>query len=70
MITSLMFRKIAVAALIAIAVNGLRAQEGEPAQEMDPESPYDNVQVLARAMQLIRQDYVDDEKVSVPRPDL
>src|SRR4029077_7191705 len=38
--------------------------EGEPAQEMDPESPYDNVQVLARAMQLIRQDYVDDEKVS------
>ena len=31
---------------------------------MDPESPYDNVQVLARAMQLIRQDYVDDGKIS------
>ena len=64
MITSVMFRKIAVAALIAVAVSGLRAQEAETAQEMDPESPYDNVQVLARAMQLIRQDYVDDGKVS------
>ena len=31
---------------------------------MDPESPYDNVQVLARAMQLIRQDYVDEGKIS------
>jgi carboxyl-terminal processing protease len=63
MITSLMFRKIAAAVMIA-AVSGLHAQEGEPAQEMDPESPYDNVQVLARAMQLIRQDYVDDGKIS------
>ena len=64
MLTSLMFRRIAAAALIAIAVNGLSAQEGESTQEMDPESPYDNVQVLARAMQLIRQDYVDDGKIS------
>jgi len=59
-----MFRRIATAVLFALAMNGLRAQEGEPSQEMDPESPYDNVQVLARAMQLIRQDYVDDGKIS------
>jgi carboxyl-terminal processing protease len=32
--------------------------------EIDPDSPYDNVQVLARAMQLIRQDYVNDEKIT------
>jgi carboxyl-terminal processing protease len=50
--------------LLILAFGGLCAQEGEPAQEMDPESPYDNVQVLARAMQLIRQDYVDNEKIS------
>lgn len=32
------------------------------AQEED--SPYENMHVLARAMQLIRQDYVDDKKIS------
>ncbi|HVE15317.1 MAG TPA: S41 family peptidase, partial [Chthoniobacterales bacterium] len=30
----------------------------------DKDSPYENMHVLARAMQLIRQDYVDDKKVS------
>jgi carboxyl-terminal processing protease len=64
MITSPMLRQFVAAVLIAVAANGLRAQEGEASQEMDAESPYDNVQVLARAMQLIRQDYVDDEKIS------
>jgi carboxyl-terminal processing protease len=59
-----MLRQFVAAVLIAVAANGLRAQEGEASQEMDAESPYDNVQVLARAMQLIRQDYVDDEKIS------
>ena len=64
MITSLMLRKLVATAWIAVAVSGLRAEEAEQAQEMNPESPYDNVQVLARAMQLIRQDYVDDGKTS------
>ena len=59
-----MLRNLVAAVLIAIALNGLRAQEAEASQEMDAESPYDNVQVLARAMQLIRQDYVDDDKTS------
>ena len=30
----------------------------------DKDSPYENMHVLARAMQLIRQDYVDDKKIS------
>ena len=59
-----MLRNLVAAVLIAVALNGLRAQEAEASQEMDAESPYDNVQVLARAMQLIRQDYVDDDKTS------
>jgi carboxyl-terminal processing protease len=59
-----MLRNLVAAVLITVALNGLRAQEAEASQEMDAESPYDNVQVLARAMQLIRQDYVDDDKTS------
>jgi carboxyl-terminal processing protease len=59
-----MLRQLVATVLIAVAMVGLRAQDGEASQEMDAESPYDNVQVLARAMQLIRQDYVDDEKIS------
>lgn len=52
-----------MALLFAISLHGMRAED-ETAREIDPESPYDNVQVLARAMQLIRQDYVDEKKVS------
>ena len=59
-----MLRIFVITVLLALAMGGLHAQDGDPAQEMDPESPYDNVQVLARAMQLIRQDYVDDGKIS------
>jgi len=39
------------------------AGEGKPASA-DEDSPYAQLQILARAMQLIRQDYVDDSKVS------
>lgn len=49
--------------MVAASLHGVRAED-ETAREIDPESPYDNVQVLARAMQLIRQDYVDDKKIS------
>jgi carboxyl-terminal processing protease len=59
-----MLRIFAIIASLALLLDGSHAQEGESAPEMDPESPYDNVQVLARAMQLIRQDYVDDGKIS------
>jgi carboxyl-terminal processing protease len=37
---------------------------GEDTSNANPDSPYDKVQVLTRAMQLIRQDYVDEKKVS------
>lgn len=60
-----MVRKLLLILALAVAVPALRAQEDEePSHEGDPESPYDNVQVLARAMQLIRQDYVNDKKIS------
>ena len=59
-----MLRILATIVFLVFSLGGLRAQEGEAAPEMDPDSPYDNVQVLARAMQLIRQDYVDDGKIS------
>ncbi|MGH8048063.1 MAG: S41 family peptidase [Chthoniobacterales bacterium] len=36
----------------------------QPAKAGDEDSPYDNMHVLARAMQLIRQDYVDEKKIS------
>ncbi len=36
----------------------------KPSQAADKDSPYENMHVLARAMQLIRQDYVNDRKIS------
>ena len=44
--------------LLALVSAPLAAEE--PAED----SPYEQMQILARAMQLIRQDYVDDTKVS------
>ena len=52
------------AALLILAAGPMLAQEEPGKPQTDAESPYDNVQVLARAMQLIRQDYVNDKKVS------
>lgn len=46
---------------LAVAVSVAPAQDPSPADE---DSPYEQMQLLARAMQLIRQDYVDDSKVS------
>ncbi|MDX2079583.1 MAG: S41 family peptidase [Terrimicrobiaceae bacterium] len=45
--------------LAAAIAHPLAAQESGEAAE----SPYDQMQILARAMQLIRQDYVDESKV-------
>jgi len=59
-----MVRKIAFLLTLLFALPALNAQDEEAPREIDPESPYDNVQVLARAMQLIRQDYVNDKKIS------
>ena len=64
MIDFAMLRILAATVLLVFAAGSLRAQDVETAQEVDPESPYDNVQVLARAMQLIRQDYVNEGKIS------
>jgi len=47
-------------ALILVTAGAL-AQDPTPTPE--PDSPYEQMQILARAMQLIRQDYVDEEKV-------
>lgn len=47
--------------LLALTVGTARAEE---TATPDEDSPYGQMQTLARAMQLIRQDYVDDSKVS------
>jgi carboxyl-terminal processing protease len=59
-----MLKPFAAALLIVAAGNLLAEEESGKTQAADSDSPYDNVQVLARAMQLIRQDYVNDKKVS------
>ena len=40
------------------------AAYGQDSTPPDEDSPYEQMQILARAMQLIRQDYVDDSKIS------
>lgn len=46
---------------LAVAAGTARAQAPSSAED---DSPYEQMQILARAMQLIRQDYVDDSKIS------
>lgn len=53
-------RKLLIIPLLLLA--GAVLAEDAPAPEED--SPYEQMQILARAMQLIRQDYVDDTKIS------
>lgn len=47
--------------LLILTVGILRAEDSA---QTDEESPYEQMQILAKAMQLIRQDYVDDSKIS------
>jgi carboxyl-terminal processing protease len=47
---------------LCLPATGLLAQEAAPDAEKD--SPYEQIKTLARAMELIRQDYVDEKKVS------
>jgi carboxyl-terminal processing protease len=57
--------RIALLSALAGVVFTLSAPAEEtPEPTTDPESAYDNVQVLARAMQLIRQDYVTEKNIS------
>lgn len=50
--------------VLATCAGGTLLAQEMPAPQIDKDSPYDNIQVLARAMQLIRQDYVDEGKTS------
>lgn len=50
--------------LLLLATPVLSAQDMPASQAADPDSPYSEAQVFARAMQLIRQDYVNDKKIS------
>jgi len=47
--------------ILVLAAQVATAEESAPTAT---DSPYENVQVLARAMQLIRQDFVNEDKVS------
>ena len=48
-------------AILAFSLNAQAREATSPAKAED--SPYEQLQLLARAMQLIRQDYVDESKV-------
>ena len=50
-------------AAFALLLRPSFAQE-EPVETGDSDSPYEQIKVLARAMQLIRKDYVDEKKVN------
>ncbi len=63
MVECRMIRVLAGIALAALVLGKAHGQEAPP-QTNGEDSPYSNVQVLARAMQLIRQDYVNDKKIS------
>jgi carboxyl-terminal processing protease len=57
------FRPFAtLVAALALPVCSTFAQD-EPPGKADPDSPYEQIKVLAKAMQLIRKDYVDPKKV-------
>ena len=55
-------RFVFVISAIVLPALGLRAEEAAPAAEKD--SPYEQIKTLTRAMELIRQDYVDGKKIS------
>ncbi len=46
---------------LCLPVAGLRAEDAAPAGDKD--SPYEQIKTLTRAMELIRQDYVDGKKI-------
>ena len=47
--------------ILALVAATARAETPPPSED---DSPYEQMQILARAMQLIRQDYVDESKIS------
>lgn len=58
-----MYRLIFLALLSLCVCERIQAQGNATAAPTEEESPYDQLQILARAMQLVRQDYVDESKV-------
>src|SRR5438874_12988197 len=61
-----MKRRFVVIVLALLAVNGLLALRlfTAHAAENDPDSGYAQIAVFAKAIQLLRQDYVDGKKTS------
>lgn len=51
-----------ISLLAVMPATHTRASDTKESRSED--SPYESVQILARAMQLIRQDYVDDDRIS------
>jgi carboxyl-terminal processing protease len=57
-------RRLFLSAILALSLNAQAREAASPTPAPKAEeSPYDQLQLLARAMQLIRQDYVDESKV-------
>ncbi len=56
--------RLLIPLLVPALASSLLAQEVQPASAKKTDDGYSQIAVLARALQLIRQDYVDDKKVS------
>lgn len=59
---------LALVSALSLCLPVLRADEDDeppkPISKEDKDSPYEQIEAIARAMQIIRQDYVDEKKVS------
>jgi carboxyl-terminal processing protease len=57
--------KVLVLIVVGLSVGvALRVYKASAAADKEKDDGYANIAMLARAMQLIRQDYVDEKKVS------
>ncbi|GAB4176324.1 MAG: S41 family peptidase [Terrimicrobiaceae bacterium] len=50
--------------VLLLLLGSLVAPASDPGETPKEDSPYESIQILARAMQLIRQDYVDNSRIS------
>lgn len=62
--TLLIVTVLACAPLLVLRADPLPDKVKEADADADPDSAYESMHVLARAMQLIRQDYVNDQKIT------
>ena len=56
--------RLTLACLSMLTFPALAQEEAKADAKEDKDSPYEQIKAIARAMQIIRQDYVDEKKAS------